>query len=333
MPLYKCESCDFCTKILSHFNRHLNTKKHKKIIENNGLITNNYENTTNLTPKTTNLTPKTTNLTPNNTNLNNSKLSTTENNNRLICQHCKIEFSRLDSLNRHQKSRCKAKKEFEKKREEEKLHIIKLEEEKNLMSEQINELIKKVGNTINHNVNNNNSVNNNIDNSQSNTLNNTLNNTLDNSVNKNVNNSVNNKVNNTIKINNFGEENLSMLNDAFMKNMVQLPFTAIPKKIKRIHFNDKYPENKNIRLLNKKDNKLQVLKNNKWIYVKKKETIQQLIDDKNYILDDYYENNKEQFDDIFQKRFERFRNKVDEVDKNLLREMYEDIELILFNNK
>ena len=25
--------------------------------------------------------------------------------------------------------------------------------------------------------------------------------------------------------------------------------------------------------------------------------------------------------------------KVDEVDKNLLREMYEDIELILFNNK
>ena len=33
-------------------------------------------------------------------------------------------------------------------------------------------------------------------------------------------------------------------------------------KPKKIHFNDKYPENKNIRLLNKKDNKLQVLKNN-----------------------------------------------------------------------
>jgi hypothetical protein len=302
MPLYKCESCDFSTKIFSHFNRHLNTKKHKKIIKNNGLISNNFENPTNLTPTTTNLTPNPTNLTPNNTNF-------TESSNRIICQYCNTEFSRLDSLNRHQKSRCKAKKEFDMKKEDERLHIIKLEEEKSVMSEQINELIKKVGNTINHNVNNNNSVNHNIDNSQSNTL------------------------NNTIKINNFGEENLSMLNDAFMKNMIQLPFTAIPKKIKKIHFNDKYPENKNIRLLNKKDNKLQVLKNNKWIYVKKKDTIKQLINDKNYILDDYYENNKEQFDDIFQKRFERFRDKVDEVDKNLLREMYEDIELILFNNK
>ena len=115
--------------------------------------------------------------------------------------------------------------------------------------------------------------------------------------------------------------------------MIQLPFTAIPKKIKKIHFNDKYPENKNIRLLNKKENKLQVLKNNKWTYVKKKETIQQLIDDKNYILDDYYENNKDQFDDKFRKRFERFRDKVDEFDKNLLSELYDDIELILLNNK
>ena len=34
--------------------------------------------------------------------------------------------------------------------------------------------------------------------------------------------------------------------------------------IKRTHFNDKHPENKNIRMLNKKDNKLQIRKNNKW---------------------------------------------------------------------
>ena len=68
-------------------------------------------------------------------------------------------------------------------------------------------------------------------------------------------------------------------------------------------------------------------------YVKKKETIQQLLDDKNYILDDYYESNKDLFDDKFRKRFERFRDKVDEVDKNLLSELYDDIELILLNNK
>ena len=41
MPLYKCESCDFSSKILSHFNRHLNTRKHKNnIIINVGNLNN-----------------------------------------------------------------------------------------------------------------------------------------------------------------------------------------------------------------------------------------------------------------------------------------------------
>ena len=58
--------------------------------------------------------------------------------------------------------------------------------------------------------------------------------------------------------------------------------------IKKIHFNDKYPENKNIRMLNKKDNKLQIIENGKWIYVDKDETLDMLLGDKNCKLDDYY---------------------------------------------
>ena len=30
MPLYKCELCNFETKIKPHFNRHIGTAKHKK---------------------------------------------------------------------------------------------------------------------------------------------------------------------------------------------------------------------------------------------------------------------------------------------------------------
>ena len=37
-----------------------------------------------------------------------------------------------------------------------------------------------------------------------------------------------------------------------MKKMISFPYTAIPKMIKKIHFNDNYPENMNIRMLNKK---------------------------------------------------------------------------------
>ena len=56
-----------------------------------------------------------------------------------------------------------------------------------------------------------------------------------------------------------------MLNDSNLKyNILKMPFTAIQKLIENIHFNDKYPENKNIRMLNKKDNKLQIREDNDW---------------------------------------------------------------------
>ena len=37
--------------------------------------------------------------------------------------------------------------------------------------------------------------------------------------------------------------------------------------IKKIHFNDKYPENKNIRMFNKRCDKLQILNHKIWKYV------------------------------------------------------------------
>ena len=119
-----------------------------------------------------------------------------------------------------------------------------------------------------------------------------------------------------------------MLTDKFMKKMVSFPYTAIPKMIKKIHFNEKYPENQNIRMLNKRDGKLQILQQNKWIYVDKKEQMTQLIDDKNYILDQYYEDHKSNFNDNLQNRFDRFRINYSENDKNIRRENNKDTELV-----
>ena len=50
--------------------------------------------------------------------------------------------------------------------------------------------------------------------------------------------------------------------------MIKYPFTAIPKIIKRTHFNDNHKENKNIRMLNKKTTnyKLEkIINGNMWI--------------------------------------------------------------------
>ena len=106
-----------------------------------------------------------------------------------------------------------------------------------------------------------------------------------------------------------------MLTNKFMRAMIDKPYTNIPKMIKKIHFNDKYPENKNIRMLNKKDNKLQIIENGKWIYVDKDETLDMLLGDKNCKLDDYYERNKSKFTETQVHRFNHFQEKIGESDK------------------
>ena len=49
---------------------------------------------------------------------------------------------------------------------------------------------------------------------------------------------------------------------------------------RKIHFND-YPENKNIRLVNKRDNKHKIKDNGKWNYKNKEEALRDAIDDSN----------------------------------------------------
>ena len=137
---------------------------------------------------------------------------------------------------------------------------------------------------------------------------------------------------NNVQLNNYGNENLEMLTDTFMKKMISFPYTAIPKMIKKIHFNDNYPENKNIRMLNKRDGKIQILQKNKWIYVDKKEQMAQLIDDKNYILDKYYEDNKKNFKPNLQNRFDKFQFKYSLNDKYIKSENNKETELVFWNS-
>ena len=68
-----------------------------------------------------------------------------------------------------------------------------------------------------------------------------------------------------------------------------MPYGMIPKMIEAVHFNDEKPENKNIVLPNKNDNKLKVFTGDKWIYQDKEETISDLVDGKYFILDSHYE--------------------------------------------
>ena len=320
MPLYKCKYCNYSTSQKSNYKRHLNTQKHDYDSPTIRSIKSKNSKTDDFLPFFTTKTSKNGPFSPIpnthftifdpflpqiTTNLESDNLGK-----KSICLYCHKEFSSIYHAKRHMKNNCKVKQyyealeeknEIEKKKQEiaEQQNQIRLEE---LHQKQISMLLQKVGNTTinNHCL----------------TTNNTQNNTQ----------------NNTVQLNNFGNEDLTMLTEKYMRKMVIYPYSAIPKMIKKIHFNDKYPANQNIRMLNKKDNKIQIRNNDKWEFVDKKATLEQLINEKNYQLDTYYENNKDTFEGKHQDRFDSFQDKINDEDRNVMKSMNTGSELIFWNS-
>ncbi len=136
--------------------------------------------------------------------------------------------------------------------------------------------------------------------------------------------------NNNLNINSYGKEDMSHITDAFKTQILNSPYKMIPKMIEQVHFNENKPENKNIVLPNKKENKIKIFTNNKWIYKNKDQILNDLIDGKYFIMDTHYETicNK-----IKNKNYEKFRDKYDDKDKEVLDLIKQESELVLLNNR
>ena len=95
-----------------------------------------------------------------------------------------------------------------------------------------------------------------------------------------------NHINNTqnIQLNSYGKEDLEHITDSMKTQLLKIPYGMIPKMIEAVHFNHDKPENKNIAFTNKKENKIKVYSNDKWIYKDKEEIVTDLIDGKYYLL-------------------------------------------------
>ena len=295
MVKYNCEVCNYESNIKSHYNRHLNTKKHKINVEFNGVMNEKsikkYTKDTQMIQNQKKRYTKDTQICTNDT-----QKYTNQNKNE-FCEFCGKFFKSRPSMLRHVRTYCKIKKEME--AEEAKKDQIIIEQK-----EQINKLIDKVGNKT------------------------TI---LTNSINNNSNNNTNNS-NNNVQLNSFGNEDLSMLTNKVKKKMIKGPFKMIPNMMKMIYFNDKYPENQTLKLVNRKDNILQIHGNEGWEYVHKEEVIDEIIGNTNYEVDNYYDIKTEDFSNFVNKTYERFRTLFDSRDKNLWDSIKKDVDLVLWNN-
>ena len=135
----------------------------------------------------------------------------------------------------------------------------------------------------------------------------------------------------SIHINSYGNENLEYITSNYLQNLLNIPFGAIPKLIKDIHFNPNHPENHNIKITNKKLPYMCVYKDNKWIYQDKKEAIDEIVDKGYNLLEDHYHQTKPELEDKTMDKFQKFQQKYSIDDKEVKKTLIKDAELTILN--
>jgi hypothetical protein len=151
------------------------------------------------------------------------------------------------------------------------------------------------------------------------------------------NNNTNNIINqtNNIQINNYGSEDLSHITNAIKTELLKIPFGMIPKLVTAVHFNQLKPENNNLMIPNKRDNKIRIYNNGKWVYKNKKEIIKDMIDAKYTLLDDHYNSicDSNELSHFNKKNYNKFSNAYDNNDKNLMESIVIDTEMEILNSQ
>ena len=313
MTEYICYDCDYSTKIRTHYQRHLATNKHLK---NSGKVKNNTENNSLYTaenPQNSAEFRKKSIKSRTNTAQTHTKPAESRTNQKytfsVSCEYCGREFTRLDTKTRHQNKFCKAKMLKDKEEEDNKKEIEQLKN-------QIDKLIDKVntpssGNTYHTHIA---------------TTNNTTNNEM------NIENNIKTDIKNNVNLNVFGKENLEMLTDDFKQELIKGPYKMMPKLMEMIYFNKNYPENHTMKLVNKNKEIMKIHDKDGWKLVDKKDTIDYVLEDKNYEVDNYYDENPDEFSQFVKRTYKNFRRLFDNRDKELWKQIKRDVDLLLWNN-
>jgi len=136
-----------------------------------------------------------------------------------------------------------------------------------------------------------------------------------------------------IKILAYNNTDISHLTDNDYLKCLKHSNFCIPHLIEKIHFNPHKPENHNIYISNLKNNYVMIYNGNKWMINDREESIQNLIDEKESIIEQKLEEwieNGQQYPDIM-KKFNRYLEKK-ENDK-VLNKVKSEIKMMLFNNR
>ena len=234
--------------------------------------------------------------------------NSTENKISAICKFCSKKLSCYKSCNRHEKT-CKEKNNIEQQVNDE-LSINKNIIEQNKILKENNdkltlqvELLLKNASLTNTNISNKNKTNNKTNNINKGTVN-----------------------NNTI-INNYGSENIDYITFNRFVKLLETPLSAISKLIELKYFNEKHPENHNIKITNIHDKFAKIYKDKKWLVSNKKDIIQELVENGYADFEEFKDLNEEELTNKIKERY----GKMEKYYTENLGELYKQSEMSIIN--
>ena len=126
------------------------------------------------------------------------------------------------------------------------------------------------------------------------------------------------------------DTNHEFLTDKDYIRCINRMILSVPHLIKHIYFNPAHPENHNIYISNIKENRLMVFDGKQWNIKNHKNTIDQLINDHEYLLEEWLENGE----DKYPKAMEKFKDYLNKKSENGVEDtIKEEINMLLYNNR
>lgn len=147
---------------------------------------------------------------------------------------------------------------------------------------------------------------------------------------QNVTQHVTQNVTQNIIINNYGKEHITHLSPSFMTSLLKIPYNSIQKLIQAIHFDPSHPENHNLKIPNRKEKFAVVYNDGKWVYTRKKDLIENMVDKGYTLLDAHFGDNKSSLQETKQQCFKTFQSKYENNSK-MKRQIETDVEINILN--
>ena len=136
----------------------------------------------------------------------------------------------------------------------------------------------------------------------------------------------------TFNINAFGSENMDYIDDKAILACIGRVYKSIPSLLEKIYFDPAHPENHNSKITNKKLPYASVMGvNQKWKTVDRKDAIETMVINGYNLLDEKYTENKDKIAPSKQQNFEGFQSKFESEDKDMMRQLKSEVDMMVLN--